>query len=46
VRYLVLKVLLFGAKCIAISCKTHCYLVQNALLFAAKRKVKCSKTLF
>lgn len=26
----VLKILRFGAKCIAFSSKTHCYLLQNA----------------
>ena len=26
----VLKILRFGAKCVAFSSKTHCYLLQNA----------------
>ena len=30
----------FGAKRIAIWCKTHCNLVQNAARFGAKCKVK------
>ncbi len=41
---MVLIFLRFGAKCIAFSSKTHCYLVQNARLNAAKREVKCNKT--
>ena len=28
-------------KCSAISCKTQCYLLQNAVLNAAKRNVEC-----
>jgi len=31
---------LFGAKCSAIWCKTQCVLVQNAVRFGAKCKVK------
>ena len=31
---------LFGAKCCAIWCKTQCVLVQNAVRFGAKCKVK------
>ena len=34
----VLKILRFGAKCVAFSSKTHCYLLLNALLSPAKRK--------
>jgi hypothetical protein len=30
--------------CFAICTKMHCYLLQNAVLTRAKRKVKCSKT--
>ena len=33
----VLKILRFGAKCVAFSSKTHCYLLLNALLSPAKR---------
>ncbi len=36
--------LLFAPKHTAISYKTQCYLLQNARLTRAKRKVKCSKT--
>jgi hypothetical protein len=39
-----LPVLRFAPKRIAISYKTQGYLLQNALLTRAKRKVKCSKT--
>jgi len=35
---------LFASKRDANSCKTQCYLLQNAVLTHAKRKVKCSKT--
>ena len=37
----VLKILRFDAKCVAFSSKTHCYLVLNARLNAAKRKTSC-----
>ena len=36
--------LLFAPKYTANSYKTQCYLLQNAVLTRAKRKVKCSKT--
>jgi hypothetical protein len=38
------KKLRFAAKRTANSCKTQCYLLQNARLNATKRMVKCYKT--
>jgi len=40
----VLKILRFDAKCVAFSSKTHCDLLQNATLTAAKRNANCCKT--
>jgi len=42
--FLQLNEMLFVAKRSAISYKMQCYLLQNAVLSPAKRKVKCSKT--